>query len=121
MQCCVYTFAPALTAAAVQRATAEKLTISEEEFAEKLEALRQLLPNLIPKMGLMGPDMLAQLVADPAQVAQRLVHLRQIFPQADTSRMVSHRMSLMLNDDLEKVAAAAEELRTVLPTVNVDK
>ena len=72
-------------------------------------------------MGLMGPDMLAQLVADPAQVAQKLVHLRQIFPQADTSRMVSNRMSLMLNDDLEKVAAAAEELRTVLPTVNVDK
>ncbi len=88
---------------------------------QRLEALRCLLPNLLPKMAVMGPDLLAQLAADPSQLAQKLVQLKQIFPQADAARMVANQMSLVLKDDLHMVAAAAEELRSILPDVNVDK
>ena len=100
---------------------AEKLKVSEEAFSQKLEALQHLLPGLLTKVAVMGPDRLAQLAANPSQLAQKLVRLKQIFPQADTSRMVAHQMSLVLKDDLEKIAAAADELRSILPTVNVDK
>ncbi len=105
----------------VQRVTAEKLNITEEAMSHKLGELQRLLPNLLQKMAVMGPDLLAQLSADPSQLAEKLLQLKIIFPEADTSRMVSNQISLVLKADLQKVAAAAEELRSILPNVNVDK
>ncbi|DBB06310.1 TPA: hypothetical protein ACH3X1_011882 [Trebouxia sp. C0004] len=103
------------------RVTAEKLNITEEAMSQKLRELQRLLPNLLQKMAGMGPDLLAQLSADPPQLAEKLLQLKIIFPEADTSRMVSNQISLVLKADLQKVAAAAEELRSILPNVNVDR
>lgn len=123
------------------------MAISEETLAQRLADLRQLLPNLVSKMAIMGPDNLAKLAADPSSVALKLVQLTGIFPEADISRMVAHRMGLILQDNLADVAAAAgdtsgsgcglrrckhpnndislllhaDELRTILRNVNVDK
>ena len=83
------------------------MAISEEALAQRLTDLSQLLPNLISKMAVMGPDNIAKLAADPSSVALKLVQLKGIFPEADTSRMVTHRMGLILHDDLKDVAAAA--------------
>ena len=79
------------------------MAISEERLTD----LSQLLPNLISKMAIMGPDNIAKLAADPSSVALKLVQLKGIFPEANTSRMVAHRMGLILQDNLEDVAAAA--------------
>ena len=101
--------------------TAEKLNITEEAMSQKMGELQRLLPNLLQKMAGMGPDLLAQLSADPSKLAEKLMQLKIIFPEADTSRMVSNQISLVLQADLQNVAAAAEELRSILPNVNVDK
>ncbi len=78
----------------VQRVTAEKLNITEEAMSQKLGELQRLLPNLLQKMTVMGPDLLAQLSADPSQLAGKLLQLKIIFPEADTSRMVSNQISM---------------------------
>ena len=83
------------------------MAISEEVLAHRLSDLSQLLPNLKSKMAVMGPDNIAKLAADPSSVALKLVKLKGIFPGADTSRMVAHRMGLVLQDDLEAIAEAA--------------
>lgn len=41
--------------------------------------------------------------------------------QANVSEMVSGRWTLLLEEDLEKVEAAAEKLRRLLPGINVDR
>lgn len=132
----------------MQRTTATKMAISEEALAQRLADLSQLLPNLVSKMAIMGPDNIAKLAADPSSLALRLVQLKGIFPEADTSRMVAHRMGLILHDNLDDIAAVAgntygpdlmatqlqtpklnglllvvhaEELRAILTNVNVDK
>lgn len=132
----------------MQRTTATKMAISEEVLAQRLVDLSQLLPNLVSKMAIMGPDNIAKLAADPSSVALKLVQLKSIFPEADTSRMVAHKMGLILHDNLDDVAAAAgnsygpdvmaaqlqslkltglllllraDELRAILKNVNVDK
>lgn len=84
--------------------------ISEDVLAQRLAALSQLLPNLVSKMAIMGPDNLAKLAADPASVALKLVQLKGIFPNADTACMVANRMGLILQDDLADVAAAAGDM-----------
>lgn len=83
------------------------MAICEETLAQRLADLSQLLPNLVSKIAVMGPDNIAKLAADPSRVALKLVQLKGIFPEADTSRMVAHRMGLILHDNLEDVAAAA--------------
>lgn len=91
----------------MQRTTATKMAISEEVLAQRLADLSQLLPNLVSKMAIMGPDNIAKLAADPSSVALKLVQLKSIFPEADTSRMVAHKMGLILHDNLDDIAAAA--------------
>ena len=83
------------------------MAISEEALPQRLADLSQLLPNLVSKMAIMGPNNLAKLAADPSVVALKLVQLKGIFPNADTSRMVAHRIGLILQDDLADIAAAA--------------
>lgn len=91
----------------MQRTTATKMAISEEVLAQRLADLSQLLPNLVSKMAIMGPDNIAKLAADPSSVALKLVQLKGIFPEADTPRMVAHKMGLILHDNLDDIAAAA--------------
>jgi hypothetical protein len=41
--------------------------------------------------------------------------------QANTSNMVNNRLTLLLDDDMEAVAAAATRLRQLLPQIHVDR
>ena len=104
-----------------QRVAADQLNMSEEELGSKLVNLQQLLPNLSQKMRVMSPEVIAKLAANPDDLAVKLVRLKQIFPQADTAKMVCSELSLVLAADLDLVAASAAELREMLPNVNVDK
>ena len=105
----------------LQRIAADKLDVSEEEFSTKLLKLQQLLPNLGQKLGVMKPDIIVQLAADPDSLAMKLIRLKEIFPEADTAQMVCSQLSLVLNTELQAIAASAEELRAILPNVNVDR
>ena len=69
----------------------------------------------------MKPDIIVQLAANPDELAMKLVRLKQIFPQADTVQMVCSQLSLVLSADLDSIAASAEQLREILPNVNVDR
>lgn len=42
-------------------------------------------------------------------------------PQANASALVGNRLSLLLDDDLDEVAAAAVTLKELLPNITVDK
>lgn len=42
-------------------------------------------------------------------------------PQANASALVGNRLSLLLDDDLDEVAAAAVRLKELLPNITVDK
>lgn len=45
----------------------------------------------------------------------------QLLPQADVSVMLNNRLTLLLDDDLEKVQEAAEKLRARLPEIDIDR
>lgn len=105
----------------LQRVAADKLNMSEEELSRNLQQVQQLLPNLGSKLKVMSPDIIVQLAANPDELAMKLVQLKQIFPEADTSRLVCSQLSLVLSANLNSVAASAAELRHILPNVNVDR
>lgn len=65
----------------MQRAVAAELSMDEQEFAERLEGLCVLLPDLAPLLH-KGPNkMVTQLAANTNKVAQRLLRLRGILPE----------------------------------------
>lgn len=41
--------------------------------------------------------------------------------QANTSEMINNRLTLLLDDDMEAVATAADQLRQLLPDINIDR
>lgn len=106
---------------AMQRVAADQLKMSEEELDSNLASLQQLLPDLTKKMRVMKPELIAKLAASPDELAVKLIQLKQIFPLADTAKLVCSELSLVLSADLDSVAASARELRDMLPDVNVDK
>lgn len=65
----------------MQRAVAAELSMDEQEFAERLEGLSVLLPDLASLLH-KGPNkMVTQLAANTNKVAQRLLRLRGILPE----------------------------------------
>lgn len=106
----------------MQRVAAEQLQCSEEELEQKFTELIALLPGISERMHTMKADSLAKLVDDPARVAERLTHLKAIFPQANVQQMVLRDFNLLLNVSPEKIREAAEDLRDYLPEeVDVDR
>eukprot|EP00798_Chlamydomonas_sp_ICE-L_P004057 gene4057-14143_t len=67
------------------------------------------------------PKLVARLAANTGSVAQRIVRLKSMFPEANVSNMVSNRLTLLLEDDLDAVQIASTHLRELLPAINVDK
>jgi hypothetical protein len=106
----------------IKRIAADECGIDEAEMDIRLAMLTNLLPGLEQKLASAPPKMVAQLAADPNNVASRLLALKDIFPDADLSRMVNGRLSLLLDDDLslEEISQAAESLREQLPTIKTD-
>lgn len=104
----------------VKRIASQELGISEAEFEDCLATLCNLLPDLAPRLAKAPPQRLAQLAAATHTLAARLLRLRAIFPKANISLLIERRLSLLLEDDLNAVAAAAVRLQGLLPGLGVD-
>ncbi|KAF6256115.1 hypothetical protein COO60DRAFT_1640964 [Scenedesmus sp. NREL 46B-D3] len=114
----------------VTRVAAQEPGMSEAELQDRLATLRNLLPDLAPRLAKAPPKRLAQLAAATHTLAARLLRLRFIFPkashryltslQANISALVERRLSLLLEDDLGEVEAAAARLCDLLPGILVD-
>jgi hypothetical protein len=61
------------------------------------------------------------LAANTDLLAERLLRLKALFPDADIAALVGGRLSLLLDEDLDAVAAAAARLRALLPGLRVDR
>eukprot|EP01026_Neomeris_dumetosa_P026987 TRINITY_DN2196_c0_g1_i18.p3 TRINITY_DN2196_c0_g1~~TRINITY_DN2196_c0_g1_i18.p3 ORF type:complete len:132 (-),score=20.53 TRINITY_DN2196_c0_g1_i18:784-1179(-) len=68
----------------------------------------------------MKQDVLTAFVANPNNLAQRLIRLKDIFPSANVGEMLLKRVSLGLNEDLDNIEQGVKEIRKLLPKVNVD-
>eukprot|EP01026_Neomeris_dumetosa_P026984 TRINITY_DN2196_c0_g1_i1.p3 TRINITY_DN2196_c0_g1~~TRINITY_DN2196_c0_g1_i1.p3 ORF type:complete len:150 (-),score=22.54 TRINITY_DN2196_c0_g1_i1:1104-1502(-) len=69
---------------------------------------------------MMKQDVLTAFVANPNNLAQRLIRLKDIFPSANVGEMLLKRVSLGLNEDLDNIEQGVKEIRKLLPKVNVD-
>ncbi|KAF8068392.1 hypothetical protein HT031_002081 [Scenedesmus sp. PABB004] len=105
----------------IKRIASQELGVSDADLEARLQALYNLLPDLAARLVKAPPKRVAQLAASTELVAARLLRLRAIFPQANTAEMVNNRLTLLLDDDLDAVAAAAGRLRALLPGLHVDR
>lgn len=104
----------------IKRIASEELGISDEEMEWRLEQLHFLLPDLHQRLAGAPPKLVARLCAHTDTIAYRMLQLKSIFPKADVVAMVNNRLTLVLDDDLDSVKAAAQKLRTLLPKTDVD-
>ncbi|KXZ47268.1 hypothetical protein GPECTOR_36g120 [Gonium pectorale] len=105
----------------IKRIAGDELGISDAEMDERLQQLGALLPGLESRLGKAPPKLVARLAANTGLVAQRLLQLKSLFPQANLSAMVNNRLTLLLDDDMEQLAAASARLRELIPAINVDR
>lgn len=92
---------------------AAELGLSEQAVTLRLAQLQELLPDLSSRFASIKPGDLARLAASLPDVALQLVRLRDIFPHANISKMVSRRINL-LSMPTEEVASRAAALRELL-------
>ena len=106
----------------IKKIASDECGIDEADMDNRLSLLANLLPGLEQKLSSAPPTLVAKLAADPQRVAVRLMKLKEIFPDADLSKMVSGRISLLLDDDLslEAISDAAMTLRETLPSIKTD-
>lgn len=105
----------------IKRIAADELGLSDAELEGRLQQLGALLPGLEARLAKAPAKLVARLAANTGEVALRLLQLKETFPQADLSLMINNRLTLLLDDDLVHVAAAAGRLRQLLPDINVDR
>ena len=110
-----------LKARLLQRVAAQQLGMSDEELSERLLRLTALLPGLRPRLAGMRPATLVGLAREVDEVAGRLVQLKAIFPDADVGALAAREPGLVLGYDLGRLAGTAEQLRELLPAINVDR
>ena len=55
------------------------------------------------------------------RLANALVHLKRVFPGANAALLVARQPALALHADLARLEAAGQELRELLPGVDVDR
>lgn len=103
------------------RAVANSLGLGEEEVATRLQQLQLLLPSLQQKMIGMKPQILERLASNIPGVAAALLELKAVFPEADVSKLAVREPALVLGFDMDRLRATAEELRLLLPRLNVDR
>ena len=106
----------------MQRVAAEQLRCSEEHLEQQFAELIALLPGIREKMHTIKADKFASLVEDPAEIAERLIQLKAVFPKANVEQMVLRDFNLLSTRKVEEITHAAEELRKSLPsTVDIDR
>ncbi len=110
-----------LLSSCAQRVVAEQLQVSEEAVEERLRQLALLMPTLQQKLTGMKPTLLAALAANVPAVAAAMLDLKDIFPDADVSKLAVRQPALVLGFDMARLRGIAEELRELLPRLNVDR
>lgn len=106
----------------MQKVAAEQLECTEEQLEQQFVELVALLPGIRERMRTIKADKFVSLARDPAQIAERLIQLKAIFPQANVEQMVLRDFNLVLAISVEQIAEAAQELREMLPsTVHIDR
>jgi len=78
-----------------------------------LRQLLTLLPDLGDRLLTLKPDLLLELVADPHEVAARLVKLKQMFPAANLTMMVYRRPVMLTAGAWVGVLEGSEKLRVL--------
>ena len=70
----------------------------------------------------MKPDVIAQLCDKPEAIAERLIHLKTVFPSANVEAMALKNTDLLLVKSADNISSAAAELRAFLPPqVDIDR
>ena len=106
----------------MQRIAADTLDIGEAEMEVRLEQLVEVLPDILPRMSTMKPETVARLAANPQQLAEKLLQLKTLLPEANAGQMIARRPSLALSKDLQgDVAERVAQLRELLPGAAVDR
>eukprot|EP00878_Enallax_costatus_P007271 GHUV01007617.1.p1 GENE.GHUV01007617.1~~GHUV01007617.1.p1 ORF type:complete len:336 (+),score=49.15 GHUV01007617.1:280-1287(+) len=105
----------------VKHIASQELGIEDEELDSRLQTLCILVPDYASRLSKGSPQQLALLARNTHLIGQRLLRLREILPQADISYLVSSRLSLLLEEDLDVIAGSVARLRVLLPQVLVDK
>ena len=111
----------ACTLLALQRVVADQLHLSDEAVAERLRQLALLMPTLQQKLPAMKPQLIARLAADVPAVAAAMLQLKDVFPEADVAKLAVREPALVLGFDMVRLRGIAEELRQLLPRLNVDR
>lgn len=110
-----------LKARLLTQVVANKLHLSDEELAARLENLKALLPDIQGKLASMRPSVIMQLLANIETLPERLMALKITFPDANISKLVVREPQLVLGFDVDHLSWVAGELRALLPSLNVDK
>lgn len=98
---------------------ANELGIGDEELEARLVRLQLLLPDIQTKLAGMKARVVARLAGDVEQLPARLLRLKAIFPGANTSLLAMRQPELVLGFDLERLQGIAEELRQMLPILDI--
>eukprot|EP00884_Botryococcus_braunii_P004355 jgi/Botrbrau1/13920/Bobra.136_2s0011.2 len=90
-------------------------------FTSNLKTLMILLPPLDDHILRLKPQIIAELVDNPSNIAVKLVQLRQMLPTADVGHIVSKRPMLLRDDEFDGVPAAIDRLTELFPQADIGK
>lgn len=76
-----------------------------------LQELQHLLPDLASRWQTIQPQILLSMAADTRTIATRLLQLKLWFPAANVSIMVTHRPTLVLEEEFSGIPAAIKVLQ----------
>ncbi|GAX73212.1 hypothetical protein CEUSTIGMA_g665.t1 [Chlamydomonas eustigma] len=105
----------------IKQVASEKLGLSVHEMDIRLSQLFNILPGLEPRLAAAPPDLVARLASQTTEVAVRVLRLKDIFPTANITAMLSNRLSLLLEDDIALIEETSQKLRARLPAFDVDR
>lgn len=104
----------------VRIVASHELAMDVDEVERRLLQLLTILPSLSSKLAYIKPSLLAGLVKDPADVLDKLVQLRDIFPEADVEKIVVAQPELLLKE-IHAVRSEVNQLRGLLGVDDIDR
>ena len=106
----------------VTRVAADELGLTEEVTMDQVDRLQALLPDVSEKLAVMKPSIIVRLLRDLDRLPERIMALKATFPNANVSRLSIREPALVLGFvDGDHLRNVADQLREMLPSVDVDK